>query len=106
MDTIVSPAPAAAPTPLLEIVDALRQVVALHGLAQAEYEWLATHCEELHFPAGAALFREGDPATKMFILLRGEVHVRRQQSGLALFTGRSGQITGILPFSRMKTHGG
>jgi signal transduction histidine kinase len=107
MDTILSPAPVApAHTPLPQIVDALRQVAALHGLTDSEYEWLATHCEEVCFSAGAPLFREGDPATKMFIMLRGEIHVRRQQSGVSLFVGRSGQLTGTLPFSRMKTHGG
>jgi signal transduction histidine kinase len=107
MDTILSPAPAATVhTPLPEIVDALRQVAALHGLSENEYAWLATNCEEVCFSAGASLFREGDPATKMAIILRGEIHVRRQQSGVSLFVGRSGQITGILPFSRMKTHGG
>jgi signal transduction histidine kinase len=42
----------------------------------------------------------------MWILLKGEAHVRRSQGGLALFVGRAGQITGVLPFSRMKTHGG
>jgi signal transduction histidine kinase len=93
-------------TPLPEIVDALRKVAALNGLNDAEYEWLATHFEEARVPAGALLFREGDPATTMSILLRGEVHVRRQQGGMALFVGRSGQLTGVLPFSRMKTHGG
>jgi signal transduction histidine kinase len=93
-------------TPLPEIVEALRRVTALHGLADAEYEWLAAHCEEVSYPAGSPIFREGDPATKMWFLLRGEVHVRRQQGGLALFIGRAGQITGLLPFSRMKTHGG
>lgn len=109
MDAVASAAPeriAAAPTPLPEIVDALRRVAALHGLTDEEYEWLATHSEEAVYPAGAAIFREGDPADKMSILLRGEVHVRRQQGGMALFVGRSGQITGVLPFSRMKTHGG
>jgi signal transduction histidine kinase len=93
-------------TPLPEIIEGLRRVAALNGLADAEYEWLATHCDEFTYSSGAPLFREGDPATKMFILLKGEVHVRRQQGGLALFIGRSGQITGVLPFSRMKTHGG
>lgn len=93
-------------TPLPEIVEALRRVSALHGLEDSELEWLATHCEEVTYPAGAPIFREGDPATKMWFLLRGEVHVRRQQGGLALFIGRAGQITGLLPFSRMKTHGG
>jgi len=99
--SIVSPK-----TPLPEIVDALRRVAALNGLADDEYEWIATHFDEIASPAGAQLFREGDPATKMSIILRGEIHVRRQQGGLALFIGRAGQITGLLPFSRMKTHGG
>jgi signal transduction histidine kinase len=93
-------------TPLPEIVEGLRRVAALNGLADAEYEWLATHCDEVTYLPGAPIFREGDPATKMYILLKGEVHVRRQQGGLALFIGRAGQITGLLPFSRMKTHGG
>jgi signal transduction histidine kinase len=81
-------------------------VGALHGLAESEFEWLAEHGEEAVYPAGATVFREGDPATKMTILLKGEVHVRRSQGGIALFVGRAGQITGLLPFSRMKTHGG
>jgi signal transduction histidine kinase len=93
-------------TPLPEIVDSLRRVAALSGLSDLEYEWIATNFDEISAPAGAALFREGDPATKMSIILRGEIHVRRQQGGLALFIGRAGQITGLLPFSRMKTHGG
>jgi signal transduction histidine kinase len=94
------------PTPVPAIIEALRKVVALQELTDAELEWLARHCEEFACPAGAPLFREGDPATKMTILLRGEAHVRRSQSGVALFIGRSGQLTGLLPFSRMKTHGG
>jgi signal transduction histidine kinase len=93
-------------TPLPEIVDMLKRVQALQGLTDSELEWLATHSEEISAPAGTALFREGDPATKMWIILKGEAHVRRSQGGLALFIGRSGQITGLLPFSRMKTHGG
>jgi signal transduction histidine kinase len=93
-------------TPLAETVDALRRVPALHGLTDSELEWLATHAEEVLVPAGAVVFREGEPATKMWILLKGEAHVRRSQGGLALFIGRAGQITGLLPFSRMKTHGG
>ena len=93
-------------TPLAEIVDALRRVTALQGLADSELEWLATHGEEVAYPAGTPIFREGDPATKMWFILRGEAHVRRSQGGLPLFVGRAGQITGLLPFSRMKTHGG
>jgi signal transduction histidine kinase len=93
-------------TPLPEIVEALRRVPALAGLTDSELEWLANNAEEVVAPTGTLFFREGDPATKMWILLKGEAHVRRSQGGLALFIGRAGQITGLLPFSRMKTHGG
>jgi signal transduction histidine kinase len=94
------------PTPVPEIVEALRRVTSLHGLSDSELEWFATHCEEVFFPGGTQIFREGEPATKMSILLQGEVHFRRQQGGAGLFIGRAGQITGLLPFSRMKTFGG
>jgi signal transduction histidine kinase len=93
-------------TPLPEIIEALRRVQALQGLTDTELEWLATHGEEVCVPAGTMVFREGDPATKMWVLLKGEAHVRRSQGGMGLFIGRAGQITGVLPFSRMKTHGG
>ncbi|MGA8529912.1 MAG: ATP-binding protein [Acidobacteriaceae bacterium] len=109
MDVATSPAPAAvasAPTPVPEIVEALRRVTALHGLSDPELEWLATHCEEVWYVTGGQIFREGEPATKMYFLLHGEVHFRRQQGGAGLFIGRAGQITGLLPFSRMKTFGG
>ncbi|MFZ0630273.1 MAG: ATP-binding protein [Acidobacteriaceae bacterium] len=109
MDVATSPAPAAVapvPTPVPEIVEALRRVSALHGLSESELQWLATHCEEVLYPSGGQIFREGEPATRMYFLLRGEVHFRRQQGGAGLFIGRAGQITGLLPFSRMKTFGG
>lgn len=104
-EAAVQPSTISPPTPLPELVKALRHVTALNGLSDAELEWLATQCEEVYFPGGTQIFREGDPARYMSILLRGEVHFRRQQGG-GLFIGRSGQITGLLPFSRMKTFGG
>jgi len=53
------------------------------------------------------LYEEGAPALHVVLILKGEIHVRRQQSGpMALFIGRAGQITGVLPFSRMKVFGG
>ncbi len=68
--------------------------------------WLST-VRRSFAESGAVIFREGEPATKMSILLQGEIFVRREHGGAgALFIGRSGQITGLLPFSRMKAYGG
>ena len=95
------------PTPVPEIIEALKRVPPLHGLDDRELEWLATHAIERKVPAGTTLFNEGDIADTMTILLRGEVHVRRERGGpAALFIGRTAMITGLLPFSRMKTYGG
>jgi signal transduction histidine kinase len=95
------------PARVPEIVAALKKVSPLHGLEQAEYEWLANHGTEVFAESGAVVFREGEPANKMTVLLQGEIYVRREHGGpAALFIGRSGQITGLLPFSRMKAYGG
>ena len=94
-------------TPEPEILEALRRVRQLDGLTDAEYLWLAQHSWEFTAPAGTRIFNDGDPATHMTILLAGEIQVRRQHAARgSLFIGRSGQITGVLPFSRMKTTGG
>ena len=85
----------------------MRSVTPLAGLTDAEYLWLAQHGSERRSEVGASIFFEDQPATKMVMVLRGEVHVRRRSSGpSALFIGRAGQITGKLPFSRMKNWGG
>jgi signal transduction histidine kinase len=99
--------PPACPTPVEEIAEALDRIGPLHGLAFEERLWLAQRGEELVAEAGDVLFEEGAPAERMILILKGEIHVRRSQGGpMTLFIGRAGQMTGVLPFSRMKTFGG
>jgi signal transduction histidine kinase len=96
-----------APTPIPEIALALRGIGHLDGLTDEEYTWLATHGTERAGAEGAFVFREGEPTSHMSFILKGEIHVRRRKAGpLALFIGRAGAMTGLLPFSRMKTYGG
>ena len=95
------------PTPVEEIAAALEHVAALANLSLQDRLWLAQHSRELVANAGDVLFEEGSPADHMVIILKGEIHVRRREGGpMALFIGRTGQMTGILPFSRMKSYGG
>jgi signal transduction histidine kinase len=97
----------ACPTPPETIAVALDRIGSLHGMSFEDRVWLATHGSELVAKAGDILYEEGAPALHMVLILKGEIHVRRQQSGpMALFIGRAGQITGVLPFSRMKVFGG
>jgi len=88
------------------LVGALRRLAPLQDLEEADYRWLAEHGTERHVDAGVTLFEEGTPAETMTILLKGEVHVRRENGPAALFIGRAGQISGLMPFSRMKHYGG
>jgi signal transduction histidine kinase len=95
------------PTPTEEIAEAIERIGPLHGLPFEERLWLARHGEEFVAEPGDILFEEGTSAEHMILILKGEIHVRRQQGGpMALFIGRTGQMTGLLPFSRMKTYGG
>ena len=97
----------AQPTPLPRIIEALRTITQLEGLSETEYVWLATHGSERVGSEGSMIFREGEPTSNLNFILAGEIHVRRRNSGpLALWIGRAGQMTGLLPFSRMKAYGG
>ena len=100
-------APPTHPTPQAEIIAALRTIPALDGLTEEEYRWFAIHGTERVGEDGAMVFTEGTPCDRMVFILKGEVHVRRHNAGsMALWIGRAGQMTGKLPYSRMKVYGG
>ena len=85
-------------TPPEEIAEALQRIGPLQGLPLEDRLWLAQHGQEFVASAGDVLFEEGAPATNMILILKGEIHVRRQHGGpMALFIGRAGQMTGVLP---------
>jgi signal transduction histidine kinase len=88
------------------LMEALRKIAALQGLRDQDYHWLATRGNERFAEAGTVLFEEGDPVATMTIVLKGEIQVSRERGPTALFIGRAGHITGLVPFSRMKHYGG
>jgi signal transduction histidine kinase len=103
-DTVGAPA---RPTPINQVIAALRTVEALKGLADEEYYWLAANGTERIEDGQRVVFRQNDPAHHLSILLEGEIYIHRRNSGsINLFIGRTAQITGKLPFSRMATWAG
>ncbi|HEY1984983.1 MAG TPA: ATP-binding protein [Terracidiphilus sp.] len=99
--------PPACPTPADTIADAIERITPLQGLTAEERLWLANHSEEIIGQSGDILFEEGAIADRMILILKGEIHVQRKTGGsIALFIGRTGQMTGLLPYSRMKASGG
>jgi signal transduction histidine kinase len=84
---------------------ALRQIPIFSDLREDQLQWFTSRAEELRLSPGDLLLHEGDPADALFVLLEGEIRGRRENGGAdtAGFVGRAGQVTGMLPFSRM-TH--
>jgi signal transduction histidine kinase len=81
----------------------LRKIAIFADLREDQLHWFASNAEELWLSPGDALLHEGDPADALFVLLEGEIRGRREIGGSdgPTFTGRSGQVIGLLPFSRM-----
>src|SRR6185295_19788112 len=81
----------------------LLRVPAFADLPEDQIDWFLGHAEELHLKAGNALFRHGDPADAMFVTLEGQLQARGEFGGeTVVFSTKPGDVTGVLPFSRMK----
>lgn len=93
-----------AQTPL-PIIEALRAVPAFSELNDDQLAWIAANSEERLYAAGDIVVHAGEPADYMIILLEGEFETRRDGPGgeAIRFTARSGDVTGMLPGSRL-TH--
>jgi signal transduction histidine kinase len=81
----------------------LRQVKIFSDLAEEELSWLAERFVEQWLDPGEASVVEGTPADRMMVLVSGEIHVRREKgpSDGWINTLRPGDVSGLLPFSRM-----
>src|SRR5271167_169847 len=95
----VHAAPPPQPTPLPEIIAALRTISELDGLTEDEYTWIATHSTERIGPDGSIVFTEGEPSYHLNFVLQGDVYVNRRNHGpVTLFIGRTAHVTGKLPY--------
>ena len=74
------------------------------GLTPAQLDWIADHSQETSLDTGGIVFREGDLPETMVVVLEGEVHARveRGPSDGRLYVRKQGELTGMLPHSRMK----
>jgi len=87
------------------LVDEVRKIVVFNDLPQEQLEWLVSNCLEARFAAGEIVYKEGTPAEYMSIFLEGSIFARRESEGAnsPVFIIGKGDVTGLLPFSRM-TH--
>src|SRR6266481_786739 len=81
----------------------LRRVSAFADLPDDQISWFLSHAQEIHVAAGETYVRQGEPAEWMFVILEGQVQWRGEFGGeTVVISGKQGDVTGVLPFSRMK----
>jgi signal transduction histidine kinase len=82
---------------------ALRKIDIFSDLSDEQLQWFVSSANEIKLSPGEVIIREGDPANALFVLLEGEIRGRRENGGgdAPGFVVRSGQVTGLLPFSRL-----
>ena len=81
----------------------LLRVPVFADLPDDQIAWFISQSQELHLKAGESYSRQGDPADAMFVLLEGQLQGRGELGGeTIIFNLKPGDVTGLLPFSRMK----
>lgn len=87
--------------------DALREIPVFADLPEERFSWLVSQFEEVRLDAGEVFLREGDPADWLFVMLEGEVQFHRESvPDSPTFTVRAGEVSGVLPYSRLTRVGG
>jgi signal transduction histidine kinase len=82
----------------------LLRVPTFADLPDDQIDWFIGQCQELNLKAGDSYSRQGDPADAMFVILEGHLQGRGELRGETfVFDLEPGDVTGVLPFSRMKT---
>jgi signal transduction histidine kinase len=90
---------------MAEVLELLRQSPVFADLPDEQIDWFLSQSREVQLKAGGVYARQGDPADAMFVLLQGEFQWRGEFSGETFVRDmKAGEVTGILPFSRMKTY--
>lgn len=76
------------------------------GLTNEQLAWLVAHGTQLEVPAGETLFKEGDPADSLYVVLQGSLELVVAIGGqlVPAWTQHVGAVTGLLPYSRMQRY--
>jgi len=86
----------------------LEGLTILSGLPDEQLDWFCAHGGRVSLAEGQHMFERGDPATAMWIVVRGTIRRFEEVGGqwLPVATTVAGEVTGMLPFSRMTRYPG
>ncbi|HZQ97016.1 MAG TPA: ATP-binding protein [Candidatus Sulfotelmatobacter sp.] len=81
----------------------LLRIPTFADLPEEQISWFLSQAQEIHLKAGDIYARQGDPADAMFVILEGQFQWRGELGGeTVVLASKLGDVTGVLPFSRMK----
>src|SRR5690349_118727 len=81
----------------------LLRVPVFAGLPEDQIAWFISQSQELVLKPEDIYLHQGDPADAMFVVLDGQLQGRGELAGSAVtISTKSGDVTGVLPYSRMK----
>src|SRR5262249_24413595 len=81
----------------------LRLLPIFAGLPDDQIAWFISQAHEVTHQADEIYVDQGDPAEAMFVLLEGQLEARGEIGGENIVvSSKAGDVTGLLPFSRMK----
>src|SRR5512142_2852664 len=81
----------------------LLRIPTFADLPEEQISWFLNQAQDIHLKAGDIYARQGDPADAMFVILEGQFQWRGEFGGeTVVIASMPGDVTGVLPFSRMK----
>ena len=90
-----------------ELIADLRRIEAFRDLPDDQMAWFASQLEELRFAPGEIMGRPGDPIENLIVIFEGEIRFQREGTPDApTLSAGAGQVTGLLPYSRLQRYMG
>src|SRR5215467_3230050 len=90
-------------TQIQHIIEEVRKFSVFADLSEDDLRWLAERMDEITLEAGDIYARQGDSVDYLTLMVEGELQVSQLNTpGSPIFVAVAGEITGRLPFSRLK----
>ncbi len=89
----------------MDLIDRLAEHKTLGTAPREELAWLAAHGTLRHLNAGDVLSHKGQPVEGLYVVLSGHVSlsVDRGSGPQKMIEWRTGEVSGVLPYSRLTT---
>lgn len=90
----------------------LRKVIALNDLPEEHLQWILDHSTYEEHEDGASIMKFGEPTTRMMFIMEGNVAFYMDVNGRQVYyftfgnEKATGGVSGLIPYSRMKTSPG